>query len=66
MRDEILEKIDLEQVVQRLPVKHRVVMALIAAGFSHSDTAAIVGVTRAAVGIKIKKTVEILRSTYHA
>jgi DNA-directed RNA polymerase specialized sigma24 family protein len=48
--------IDLAAAIDQLPVKHRVVMALWAAGYNQRECGEIVGLSRAAIGIIRKKT----------
>lgn len=61
LEENIFEGIELEEEVQALPDKQKVVVAMIASGFTQADCASIIGLTRAAVGVIWHRTLEELR-----
>lgn len=59
--EEISNRLELVELISKLPVKQRVVVALRAAGYTQEECGKILGVTRAAIGFSYKRAVRRMR-----
>lgn len=58
----IFDRIALNDAIQQLSVKQRVVVALILAGYNRDESGKIMGLTRQAVGAIHKRAIKRIRS----
>jgi len=61
----IAEKIEsavaIDEIISKLPVKEKVVIALRLAGYTQRECGVMIGMTRSAVGIIYKRAINLLR-----
>jgi len=59
--DQVITHMTLEEVVQRLSPKQRIVVALISAGYNRTECGRIMGLTRQAAGATFKRAITKIR-----